>query len=143
MKSTVNERIKLLRTDLNLTQQQFSDLIGITSTQLSRIENGNSAPQNATIKGILENIEVSKDWLLDGKGELKAQVKSNNKFADVNSPWKEEAYLEVKSKNALLEKELERLWQMIQHLTGGAKPNFHKALNLTDFSKRKGLRAAA
>jgi hypothetical protein len=38
--------------------------------------------------------------------------------------WKEDAYLEIKSKNAILEKEIERLWQMLSHFTTGAKPNF-------------------
>jgi hypothetical protein len=66
--------------------------------------------------------------------------KKNNSNTDL---WKDEAYFEVKSKNALLEKELERLWQMVQHLTGGAKPNFRKALDLTDFPNKKAFKAHA
>lgn len=143
MKTTVNERIKMLRTSLNLTQSEFSEIVGLTNTQLSRIENGNGAPQNATLKGILDNIDVSKDWLLNGTGELNPQINIKSKLANNNSQWKDEAYFEVKSKNAILEKELERLWQMVQHLTGGAKPNFRKALNLTDFSKTKAFKAPA
>lgn len=124
MKTTINERIKVLRTHLDLTQQEFAALIDFTSTQLSRIENGASAPQNATIKQIFDKIDVSKEWLLDGKGELKAQVITSTLKAD---PWKDALVSQIKDENNRLQKELERVWQMVQHLTGGAKPNFRKA----------------
>ncbi|MBL7930536.1 MAG: hypothetical protein JNL60_01455, partial [Bacteroidia bacterium] len=40
--------------------------------------------------------------------------------------WKDEAYQEVKNRNLSLEKEVERLWQMISHLTTGTKPDFER-----------------
>lgn len=125
MKTTINERIKVLRTHLNLTQSEFSHLIGLNPTQLSRIENGTSNPQKSTLKEVFKAIEVSNEWLLEGKGELKASIRQEN-TNEIN-PWKDALVSQVKEENTRLQKELERVWQMVQHLTGGAKPNFLNA----------------
>jgi len=133
MKTTVNERIKMLRNHLNLTQQEFASIVELTSTQLSRIENGNGEPQKSTIQQIIKNIDVAPTWLIEGKGELKAQVKEKNASIS-NDPWKDALVMQVKEENTRLQRELERVWQMVQHLTGGAKPNFLKALDKAGFS---------
>jgi hypothetical protein len=49
--------------------------------------------------------------------------------------WKDEAYAEIKSKNEILQKEVERLWTMVQHFTTGAKPNFLKPSRNADSAK--------
>lgn len=125
MKTTINERFKMLRTSLTLTQNEFANMIGLTPTQLSRIENGSSQPQNSTLKDLFKKVEVSHDWLLNGKGELNAKI-IDVIAQDVN-PWKDALVSQVKEENNRLQKEVERLWQMIGHYTGGAKPNFLKA----------------
>ena len=43
--------------------------------------------------------------------------------------WKDEAYLEIKSKNLMLEKEIERLWQMVSHFSAGTKPDLQRILD--------------
>jgi len=68
------------------------------------------------------------DWLLFGKNEMLPNG-SKEIYADENGNdnfWKEEAYLEIKSKNVMLEKEIERLWQMLSHFTTGAQSNFER-----------------
>ena len=63
------------------------------------------------------------DWLLFGRGEMLPNGTRELGSEDISEFWKDEAYLEIKSRNAMLEKEIERLWQMIGHFTGG-KGNF-------------------
>ncbi len=67
--------------------------------------------------------------MLHGIGEM---LPNGIKDLDVEKEavgfWKDEAYLELKSKNMLLEKEVERLWQMVSHFTTGVKPNFPRAI---------------
>lgn len=70
MKTTVNSRIKQLRTSYKLTQSEFAEWVGVTSTQLSRIENEQSEPQNKTIKQIIAATGVNEMWMLHGEGEL-------------------------------------------------------------------------
>lgn len=134
----VNERIDEMLMERGITKHELAAKIGKHVTTIDRILSGATTPSYGTTKVIAEALEVPIDYLIKGIGPKESEKKEDN-----NNPWKEEAYLEVKSKNALLEKELERLWQMIQHLTGGAKPNFRKALNLTDFVNPKALRVQA
>lgn len=141
MKRTVNERIKMLRNHLNLTQQEFAERVGITSTQLSRIENGDGTPQNTTIQKISEGTNVSFEWLLHEKGDFNPQVFSK-KVVGNDDPWKNVAFQQIAGERDSLKKEVERLWQMISHYTSGTKPNFHQALNASGLVKTKHLRAA-
>lgn len=142
MKRTVNERIKMLRTHLNLTQQEFAETVGITSTQLSRIENGDGVPQKSTLAKICSATNVTFDWLTNGNGEFKPQVISQSNELSFVLPWKDEAYKQVINERDSLKKELDRCWQMIGHITSGVKPNFLKAFNGTGLKKRS-LGAAA
>jgi len=64
------------------------------------------------------------DWILYGKNEMLPGGTKELTDTDANDFWKDEAFLELKSRNAILEKEIERLWQMISHFTNGQKPNF-------------------
>lgn len=116
MEQTVNERVKVLRTHLNLTQQAFAELVGITSTQLSRIESGDGTPQKSTIQKIVEHTGVPNDWINSGKGELKAQVKMRDSQAANNLPWKEEAYSELKQTNSYLQKKLDESTATVSRL---------------------------
>lgn len=79
MKTTINQRVFLLREKLGYTQQDFVNVCGLTTTSLSRIENGEVEPQNKTLKKIIDNTGVDPVWLLEGKGELTIQevVKEN------------------------------------------------------------------
>ena len=67
------------------------------------------------------------EWLRYGIGNMLRDGRQNLNEAALkqeNVTWKNEAYLELKNKNELLEKELERLWQMINNLTQDAELKF-------------------
>lgn len=66
--NTINERIKLLRTDNKLTQKQFSERILVTQSYLSRIESGKEMPNDKLIKLIALEFNVSTEWLEKGTG---------------------------------------------------------------------------
>lgn len=120
MESTVNERIKLLRTSLNLTQNQFANSIESTLTTISRIENGGSKPQLGTIKAIIRVYNVNSDWLNYGNGEMFGQQKES---ASTSNPWENALIQELKS-------EVEFLKQLLMNLTGKASANFNTAFDL-------------
>jgi len=111
MKTTVNKRIELLRNHLNLTQQGFSNLIGISSGQLSRIENEKSEPEKATLNKIFSTISVSPDWLLHGKGDLNAKVKASGEHVAEN-PYKDALVSELKQ-------QVEFLKELVRSLSSG------------------------
>ena len=59
-----SQRLKELRTNMNLTQRQFSQKIGCTQTTLSAYENTPKSPSLDIIIDIAEKCNVSVDWLL-------------------------------------------------------------------------------
>lgn len=94
--STVNARIKLLRTSLNLSQQEFGLLAKISSSLISKIESNVIEPSHDVIEKICDTWNVSPDYLINGKGELtfnKVKLPTESKSFD---PARDTLYLELK-----------------------------------------------
>lgn len=64
--ATVRDRVRYLITLLRKTQQQFAQLIGVDSPNLSRLLNGHAPFSDAMINRIVVNLGVSKEWLVNG-----------------------------------------------------------------------------
>ncbi len=68
----MNERIRKLRKELNLTMDAFGAQIGVAKSTISNIENGNRAPTEHMIKTICltswNGKFVNDDWLRTGAG---------------------------------------------------------------------------
>lgn len=61
--ATIGERIKALRTAVNLNQEEFGKQFGLVKSTVSLYENGKSTPDDETKKKICEKYNVSMDWL--------------------------------------------------------------------------------
>lgn len=66
----MNERIKLLRNTLGLSQEAFGEKIGVTKASVSRLEKGERNPSEQTVKSICREFNVNYAWLLEGRGEM-------------------------------------------------------------------------
>lgn len=66
----MNERLKILRKSLGLTQTDFGKRIGMTMQGIQKWEKGKSKPQQSTIKALISTFNVNPDWLLNGTGEM-------------------------------------------------------------------------
>jgi len=64
--ASVRDRVRYLITALRKTQQQFAKLIGVDSPNLSRLLNGHAPFSDAMINRIVVNLDVSKEWLVNG-----------------------------------------------------------------------------
>jgi transcriptional regulator with XRE-family HTH domain len=108
MEITVNERVKLLRKKLGLSQEKFAQKINLSLPTITRIEkNGDVTPK--TIAMIVEKFGISKEWLSEGIGEL-----------EINMPKKEDVSINP-YKDALvreLKEEVDFLRQLIKNITG-------------------------
>lgn len=71
----IGSRIKNRRKELGLTQMQIKEATGISSGNLSDIENGNKLPSTPTLISLSNVLDCSIDWML--KGEI---PKSENMF---------------------------------------------------------------
>ncbi|NSW91337.1 MAG: helix-turn-helix transcriptional regulator [Firmicutes bacterium] len=69
----IGNRIKQLRKENNLTQNQFASLFGLYDSTISQYENGKREPEYDTLIKIANKFNVSIDWLL-GRVESKDLV---------------------------------------------------------------------
>lgn len=66
----MKNRIKNLRKELNLTQQEFADKIGISRGNIGAYEVGKNVPSDAVISLICREFNVREEWLRTGEGEM-------------------------------------------------------------------------
>lgn len=95
MKQSVNERVKLLRTSLRLTQVEFAQELNVSASTIAKIETGEK-PSIAVLDAIINKYSVPDDWIINGKGEMTFTKPTQPK----NDPWKEEAYQTLKDHNS-------------------------------------------
>ena len=70
----MNERIKKVRKELNLTQAQFAQRIGSTQNTLANYEIGRRNPSGSVINNICKEFNVNENWLRSGEGEMFSQM---------------------------------------------------------------------
>ena len=80
----MNTRIKELRNYLKITQNEFSQKIGLKRSSLSDIERGNAPITERTIIAICSQFNVNEEWLRFGQGEMFNSIdKSYNDFFEI------------------------------------------------------------
>ncbi len=73
----MNERIKKLRKELDLTQQKFADKLGVKRNTVGQWECGINALTDQVITSICREFNVSEEWLRNGTGEMFVPVPSS------------------------------------------------------------------
>lgn len=73
----MDERLKQLRKELGLTQQEFSDKIGIKRNTFAQYENGRNEPIDAVVRLICSTYNVNEEWLRTGAGEMFVSKNTN------------------------------------------------------------------
>lgn len=133
MGNHLGERIKELRNHYNLSVKEFSAKCGLSHVAVFHLESGRTVkPHRSSLQRMASVFGTTTEWLLFGKNQMLPQGEKEM-YSDSHahdSFWKEEAYLEIKSKNLMLEKEVDRLWQMLSHFTSGTSPNFQHVLDV-------------
>lgn len=66
----MNERIKELRKNLNLTMEKFGIRLGVGKTAISKIEKGDNSLTDQMFKSICREFNVNEEWLRNGTGEM-------------------------------------------------------------------------
>jgi transcriptional regulator with XRE-family HTH domain len=70
MKLTIGQRIKIARIRHRITQVRLAEQIGISTTALSQIENGETTdPRMSTLIALADALQVSMDYLAGRKEE--------------------------------------------------------------------------
>jgi len=66
----MNERIKKVRKELSLTQQEFANRIGSTQNVLANYETGRRNPSSSVINNICKTFNINENWLRTGEGDM-------------------------------------------------------------------------
>ncbi len=67
---TINERIRSLRDELNLSQTEFAERLGSGRGIVKNIEEGRTVPKPQFLELICRVYNVNRDWLETGEGEM-------------------------------------------------------------------------
>lgn len=66
----MNERLKLLRKTLKISQDEFGKRLGITGGGISKLEKGDRNITEQMVKSICREFAVDYVWLTTGEGEM-------------------------------------------------------------------------
>jgi len=75
----VNERLKAIRLELNMKQEDFGKRLSLTKFAISNYENGKTNIPDRVINDICREFDVSEDWLRTGAGEMFEQLTEQQK----------------------------------------------------------------
>ena len=82
----MNERLKIIRLKLKLTQDDFAKKIGIKQAAISAIEKGIRNVTDRIINDICREFNVNEEWLRNGTGEMFAPT-FNDKLDQLASEY--------------------------------------------------------
>lgn len=66
----MNERIRKLRKQLNLTMEKFGQKLGVKKNTVSQWESGANSLTDQMFKSICREFNVNEEWLRNGTGEM-------------------------------------------------------------------------
>lgn len=77
----VNERVKVLRAALHLSQEAFGKRLGVTGTAVSRMESGDRDVTEQMKLAIIREFNVREEWLRNGTGEMFNELSQEEEVA--------------------------------------------------------------
>lgn len=81
----MKDRIKAIRKEQGLTQQQLADLFGVKRNTVAQWETGANALTNQTIEQYVKAFNINREWLESGIGEMHRQQDDIAIIADTAS----------------------------------------------------------
>lgn len=86
----LNERIKKIRTALNLNQTDFGKKIGVKQTTIAGYESGARQPLDTVIASICREFNVNEEWLRTGAG---GEENMFNKISPISQTYNHFGYI--------------------------------------------------
>lgn len=78
----MKDRIKKIRKELDLTQQEFADRIGIARGNIAAYEVGKNAPSDSVISLICREFSVNENWLRTGEGDMFMELSKDEQIEE-------------------------------------------------------------
>lgn len=127
MENNIGLRIKQLRDHYEMNIRDFAFKCGVSYAIISCYETGKRKKVNvATLYKIIEIFGTTKEWLLDGVGEMLPNGIRHvvaTEF-EIHKFWQDEVFIQQEEKILILENEIERLWKLLDNLTNINSSNY-------------------
>lgn len=81
--SDLGKRVRKIRNDLHMTQEEFGAKIGLKKNSLSQIESGKNQLTSQTMITICKVFNVSESWLQTGEGDPFVKVTKEDEIMDL------------------------------------------------------------
>ena len=78
----INKRIKQIRKEHNVSQQEFGEKLGVSRDVISNIENNRVEVKTVFITHMCEIFNVNKEWLTNGTGAMYIENKCNRNISE-------------------------------------------------------------
>lgn len=110
----MNNRIKAIRKEAKLTQDEFAEKVGLSKNFVWMIENGERIPSDRTILDICRVFSINEQWLRTGEGQMHLNLTKNQEIAQFLNDVMEEDDTDFKKKFInVLAKLDEKEWALI------------------------------
>ncbi len=89
---TLGSRLKSLRKEKKLTQQQLADAVGVSKTSVIYWEKDENIPKHESLILLSKSLSTSPEWLLSGKNDEQISKKSDfgeSNVTFINTPLKQ------------------------------------------------------
>ena len=117
---SINQRIRILRKELGLSQGDFGKRIGLKQGAVSKIEQEGSTVIDQNIRLICTTFGVSERWLREGTGDMLAQTRDDYVRAFAERCHLGETFIQVmKNFLALSEEDRATMFRLIQQVAAG------------------------
>jgi transcriptional regulator with XRE-family HTH domain len=67
---TINQRMKVLRKTLKITQKEFAMVLAVSQSQIASMETGEREVSGRTVKQLCDSFDVNIHWLRTGEGDM-------------------------------------------------------------------------
>ena len=79
----MKDRIRKIRKELDLTQQEFANKIGTTANVLTNYETGRRNPSASVINNICKTFNINETWLRTGEGDMFIELNRQAQIASL------------------------------------------------------------
>jgi transcriptional regulator with XRE-family HTH domain len=76
---TLGGRLKHARKNKGFTQDSLAETIGVSRGVIFNLEKNKTEPQTIVINAICQTLNINKDWLMNGSGEMENTARINQR----------------------------------------------------------------
>lgn len=115
----INERFKVLRKTLKLTQEELGLRLNMSKSNISRIEKGKNSVTDRIINDLCREFNVNEHWLRERTGEM---------FCTTNNKFSLDDYLNKKGLNNEDKEIFKKIADVYVKINDDERKNFVKSL---------------